>query len=83
MIQIHLTLISHNLVNIIYVTILSIFFHILAPDKHYYLVHKNLDNILHPLKNGFHNVAFLLGIGYRDQDMPYFKNKRKPKRVIN
>ena len=39
---------------------------------------KNLDNILHPLKNGFHNVAFLLGIGYRDQDMPYFKNKRKP-----
>jgi hypothetical protein len=47
--------------------------------KCYYLVHENLDNILHPLKHGFHNVAFLLGIGYRDQDMPYFKNKRKPK----
>lgn len=46
--------------------------------KCYYLIHKNLNNILHPLVYGFHNVAFLLGIGYRDQDMPYFKNKRKP-----
>jgi nitroreductase len=46
--------------------------------KCYYLIHKNLNNVLHPLVHGFHNVAFLLGIGYRDQDMPYFKNKRKP-----
>lgn len=46
--------------------------------KCYYLVHKNLDNVLHPLQHGFYNVAFLLGIGYRDQDMPYFKNKKKP-----
>ena len=46
--------------------------------KCYYLVHKNLDNILHPLHHGFHNVAFILGIGYRDLGMPYFKNKKKP-----
>lgn len=46
--------------------------------KCYYLVHKNLNNVLHPLEHGFHNVAFLLGIGYRDKGMPYFKNKKKP-----
>jgi hypothetical protein len=46
--------------------------------KCYYLVHKNLNNVLHPLEHGFHNVAFMLGIGYRDTDMPYFKNKKKP-----
>lgn len=46
--------------------------------KCYYLVHKNMNNILHPLEHGFHNVAFMLGIGYRDKGMPYFKNKKKP-----
>lgn len=46
--------------------------------KCYYHSYKNFNNILAPLKHGFSNVAFLLGIGYRDEEMPYFKNKIKP-----
>jgi hypothetical protein len=33
---------------------------------------------LTPLKLGFSNMAFLLGIGYRDIELPYFKNTKKP-----
>ena len=46
--------------------------------KCYYHSYKHFNNILAPLKHGFSNVAFLLGIGYRDEEMPYFKNKIKP-----
>jgi hypothetical protein len=46
--------------------------------KCYYFNYKNFNNILTPLKAGFSNVAFLLGIGYRDVELPYFKNKIKP-----
>lgn len=45
--------------------------------KCYYHSYKNFNNILAPLKHGFSNVAFLLGIGYRDEELPYFKNKIK------
>ena len=45
--------------------------------KCYYHSYKNFNNILAPLKHGFSNVAFLLGIGYRDEEMPYYKNKIK------
>jgi len=46
--------------------------------KCYYHSYKNFNNILAPLKHGFSNVAFLLGIGYRDEELPYFKHKIKP-----
>ena len=46
--------------------------------KCYYFNYKNFNNILTPLKAGFSNVAFLLGIGYRDVELPYFKNTIKP-----
>ena len=46
--------------------------------KCYYFNYKNFNNILTPLKLGFSNVAFLLGIGYRDTELPYFKNTIKP-----
>jgi nitroreductase len=45
--------------------------------KCYYHSYKNFNNVLAPLKHGFSNVAFLLGIGYRDEEMPYYKNKIK------
>jgi len=45
--------------------------------KCYYHSYKNFNNILAPLKHGFSNVAFLLGIGYRDEELPYYKNKIK------
>jgi len=45
--------------------------------KCYYHSYKNFNNVLAPLKYGFSNVAFLLGIGYRDEEMPYYKNKIK------
>ena len=45
--------------------------------KCYYHSYKNFNNILAPLKHGFSNVAFLLGIGHRDEEMPYYKNKIK------
>lgn len=45
--------------------------------KCYYHSYKNFNNILAPLKHGFSNIAFLLGIGYRDEELPYFKNKIK------
>tara|TARA_A100000164_G_C21893283_1_gene766564 strand:+ start:956 stop:1684 length:729 start_codon:yes stop_codon:yes gene_type:complete len=38
----------------------------------------NFTNILAPLKHGFDNIAFLLGIGYKDKGMPYKKNIKKP-----
>ena len=37
----------------------------------------NFTNILAPLKEGFDNIAFLLGIGYRDESLPYNKNPNK------
>lgn len=46
--------------------------------KCYYHSYENFNNILAPLKHGFSNVAFLLGIGYRDEELPYYKNKIKP-----
>lgn len=46
--------------------------------KCYFHSYKNFNNILAPLKHGFSNVAFLLGIGYRDEELPYFKNTIKP-----
>ena len=46
--------------------------------KCYYHSYANYTNILAPLKHGFKNVAFLLGIGYRDESMPYYKNINKP-----
>jgi len=46
--------------------------------KCYYHSYANYTNILAPLKHGFKNVAFLLGIGYRDDSMPYYKNINKP-----
>jgi hypothetical protein len=46
--------------------------------KCYYRSYVNFTNILAPLKHGFENVAFLLGIGYRDNELPYYKNVSKP-----
>jgi hypothetical protein len=45
--------------------------------KCYYHSYKNFNNILAPLKHGFSNISFLLGIGYRDEELPYYKNKIK------
>ena len=46
--------------------------------KCYYHSYNNFTNILSPLKHGWKNVAFLLGIGYKDTDMPYYNSKNKP-----
>ncbi len=46
--------------------------------KCYFHSLSNFTNILAPLKHGFENIAFLLGIGYRDNTLPYNKNPNKP-----
>jgi len=46
--------------------------------KCYYHDIENFTNILSPLRHGFKNVAFLLGIGYRDGELPYYKNPNVP-----
>ncbi len=46
--------------------------------KCFYHDYKNFTNILAPLKHGFQNIAFLLGIGYRDEELHYYKNKNTP-----
>ena len=46
--------------------------------KCYFHSYANFTNILAPLKHGFENIAFLLGIGYRDKLLPYNKNPNKP-----
>tara|TARA_E500000331_G_C17225608_1_gene700172 strand:+ start:899 stop:1633 length:735 start_codon:yes stop_codon:yes gene_type:complete len=46
--------------------------------KCYFHSFKNFTNILAPLNHGFHNIAFLLGIGYRDEELHYYKNKNVP-----
>jgi hypothetical protein len=53
--------------------------------KCYYFDIGQFTNILSPLKKGYKNVAFLLGIGYRDEELPYFKNLNVPdyKEIVN
>ncbi len=46
--------------------------------KCYYYSETQFTNILAPLRKGWKNVAFLLGIGYKDGEMPYYKNPLKP-----
>lgn len=45
--------------------------------KCFYYSHEHFTNILSPLRHGWKNVAFLLGIGYKDGEMPYYKNPLK------
>lgn len=42
--------------------------------KCYYHSDTQFTNILAPLRKGWENIAFLLGIGYKDGEMPYYKN---------
>ena len=46
--------------------------------KCYYHDIENFTNILSPLRHGFKNIAFLLGIGYKDAELPYYKNRNVP-----
>jgi hypothetical protein len=46
--------------------------------KCYFFSYEYFTNILSPLRHGFKNVAFLLGIGYRDGELPYYKNPNVP-----
>lgn len=46
--------------------------------KCYYHDLEKFTNILAPLRHGFRNIAFLLGIGYRDGELPYYKNPNVP-----
>ena len=46
--------------------------------KCYFHSYDNYTNILAPLKHGFKNIAFMIGIGYRDGEMPYYKNPNVP-----
>lgn len=46
--------------------------------KCYYFDFEHFTNILSPLRKGFKNVAFLLGIGHRDDELPYYKNFNVP-----
>ncbi len=46
--------------------------------KCYYHDIQNFTNILAPLRHGFKNIAFLLGIGHKDGELPYYKNRNVP-----
>ena len=46
--------------------------------KCYYHDMENFTNILAPLRHGFKNIAFLIGIGHRDDELPYYKNPNVP-----
>ena len=46
--------------------------------KCYYHSDTQFTNILAPLRKGWENIAFLLGIGYKDGEMPYYKNPNVP-----
>ena len=46
--------------------------------KCYYHSLDNFTNILAPLKHGWDNIAFMLGVGYKDKEMPYKKHENKP-----
>jgi len=46
--------------------------------KCYYHSDTQFTNILAPLRKGWENVAFLIGVGYKDGEMPYYKNTNVP-----